>query len=450
MPSPYTKLSQTILSLLLLALLRATLMIASRQAFAILQERNSGWKTPLYDRIPTDRYPDWLMSYIQFHKGSLEAQADLFETNSSASPRYRLRANNEDVRFLSWRCGREDTWCGGLGDRIRGIVFSFYIALCNERVFLIDDHAADPKLVNFITPRPDTDPISIQWKVDATEHMRKHQTKLIAEYTGENYKLENLISLPSGNIVLKTNKQPWWTEEGGINRTIPMFEKLRLATDAYVRDRAFGLAFWTLFQWSDRVIKMADELLEKAKLTTTRASDNRLFGLSYVGVHMRIGKGGDIRWKDPIRHAGETNLRKFYNCTQLLRQEIQTRCKHDSQLPVYLASDDPKSRRDIAQWDTTGSMRFSSYLQPFHVDKRNHENETTILQKHTETWAELKILTEAVCLVTSRSGFSRLAQELRLDQPTRCSVRFNQCTPAAVQTAVSVLTKEDCETMIRP
>ena len=69
--------------------------------------------------------PQFLEDYIAFHNHHTVAAAE--------------RSAGKDPQFLIWKCGYpEDTGCGGVGDRIKGIISAFYTAICSRRIFLID------------------------------------------------------------------------------------------------------------------------------------------------------------------------------------------------------------------------------------------------------------------------------------------------------------------------
>ncbi len=63
--------------------------------------------------------PDWIKSYIQWHD-------------------HQLRFNASDYNFLVYSCTKQGGSCGGIGDRLNGMIQSFYMAMCNQRVFLIE------------------------------------------------------------------------------------------------------------------------------------------------------------------------------------------------------------------------------------------------------------------------------------------------------------------------
>jgi len=60
-----------------------------------------------------------------------------------------------------------------------------------------------------------------------------------------------------------------------------------------------------------------------------------------------------------------------------------------------------------------------------------------------DAWAELSTLIDAVCLVTSRSGFSNVPMWVSTHQP-RCSVRFDHCSAEDVTIALQVLKDNGC------
>eukprot|EP00899_Mesostigma_viride_P015482 jgi/Mesvir1/23935/Mv10710-RA.1 len=79
--------------------------------------------------------PDYLKEYAEFHRRELQKAA-------------RSNALAQQVKFLVYVC--DPGHCGGLGDRFKGIVGAFYLAVVTRRVFLIQ-HPGYP-LADFLVP----------------------------------------------------------------------------------------------------------------------------------------------------------------------------------------------------------------------------------------------------------------------------------------------------------
>ena len=64
-----------------------------------------------------NEFPQVIQDYIKFHN----------ETKFKPGAKY-----------LIWRCRRDEQPCGGIGDRIKGIMSALYTAICTGRIILID------------------------------------------------------------------------------------------------------------------------------------------------------------------------------------------------------------------------------------------------------------------------------------------------------------------------
>ena len=54
--------------------------------------------------------------------------------------------DSDTTKYLRWTC-RSGRGCGGLGDRLNGILQTFLVAFCTDRVFLLDDYHGSDLLV---------------------------------------------------------------------------------------------------------------------------------------------------------------------------------------------------------------------------------------------------------------------------------------------------------------
>lgn len=68
--------------------------------------------------------PAWLDDYISWHRQARSAP---------------------DSKFLVWRCNKgQEVTCGGLGDRLRGIMWTLRVAVASRRVLLINQASPMP------------------------------------------------------------------------------------------------------------------------------------------------------------------------------------------------------------------------------------------------------------------------------------------------------------------
>ena len=74
-----------------------------------------------------DEFPVWIQAYWERHERAI---AKLRETQSSKI----IDAN----KYLVYECKSSQRLCGGLGDRLKGMVMLFYVAMVTGRILLID------------------------------------------------------------------------------------------------------------------------------------------------------------------------------------------------------------------------------------------------------------------------------------------------------------------------
>lgn len=124
--------------------------------------------------------PKWLRNYKEYH-------AD------------QLRNHLDTARFLVYSCSEGDS-CGGIGDRLRGIITCFYLAVATDRVFLIHNPSPIDLGIMFDTSMIDwktyagyameRGPLSI-WLVD------QMSDRLFSDFTGHQY------------VNIRTNMMQW-------------------------------------------------------------------------------------------------------------------------------------------------------------------------------------------------------------------------------------------------
>jgi len=386
--------------------------------------------------VPTTAHkkplPIWMQDYVKFYHSQL---------NVSAAGEITLKPN---AKYLQWSC-RRSRGCGGIGDRLNGIVQGLYMAICTDRVLLVD--WASPTPLTALQPallpwnvRQNVAPASIIRTVD------NHKSPYLLDPTqlpiDQGLVLwNNLWRDTKGSFVRNTTcLEKYWSEHGGLDATTQIYQT----------------AFWTLFQWSPIIVQHTENLKRRAGLSQTPSLRTR----PYIGVHVRTGKGAS--WDDPVRHSGESDLRQFYQCARVLQQGIHEICpplgsgkKSLQLLNVYVASDNLQAKETLQQWDmedlrrrndtnpVTRAFHFASNLEVMHIDRSTPDRMQDPAAAELDAWAELSTLIDAVCLVTSRSQFSNIPMWVSTHQP-RCSVRFDHCSAEDVAIALQVLKDNGC------
>jgi hypothetical protein len=405
----------------------------------------------LYNHTPP--LPTWMQDYVEFYHSQLEVSVTTGKT--SLKP---------DAKYLLWTCrlksGRAKESCGGIGDRLNGIVQGLYMAICTNRVLLVDWEypdrltALEPALLPWILT-VNVPPSGIIKTIDNRKDKYLLDPSMLPD---DAQGLELWGNLWLYEPIVRQTKclREYWKQHGGLDDSTLLYQT----------------AFWTLFQWSPAIVQHATDLKRRAGLTTTSTSTSTTTHVAtdgtrspvrpYIALHVRTGKGAS--WVDPKRHAGEEDLRRFYQCARTIQQGIRDLCpplsplasqEHEQQqqqqplLDVYVASDNTATKETLQQWDaedyrqqknniSNRTFRLAPHLEVFHIDRshadRMHDPATAAL----DVWAELSTLLDATCLVTSRSHFSELPTWLSPQQP-RCQVRFDHCSAENVTIALEAL-----------
>jgi len=130
-----------------------------------------------YPTAPSDfevdaahRLPEWLRAFVYLnnqHYGYDEEKPE----SAAAKPK------NEEFKYLQWYCAPN---CGGAGDRISGIVRSFYVALCTDRKVLVD-WTQPSRVAKYLEPNlvPWNDKVNGQYDDNDNGEERDRRRKLV-------------------------------------------------------------------------------------------------------------------------------------------------------------------------------------------------------------------------------------------------------------------------------
>lgn len=423
------------------------------------EDRLEDWKEEL---------PSFYQEYIAFHN-----------QQAATSP----ASNQHHNKYLIWRCGgaatnsHELASCGGTGDRIKGIMSAFHTAICSDRIFWIDwPVAAGGKDVSAYL-----EPSRIDWRIPK-DFFAQHPDSIpeVGRFTKMHDYSSTVLrtfAIPSARqnesiVAMRTNR--WYQDElpdvhwyGGKprdpsewypNQSSPCLQE-RLWTTASpghtnrMQDEhyLFRTAFQILFQYSNNVLHKAREIQQMANLLLSNANATRVSTtlknspmlLPYIAVHIRTGAAFA---GDPDRHTAD-DYTAFYHCAKRLQQEVLERqeqrlCRDDVQgiMPIYVASDDVRAKESLLAMDQEQSatnahlsIRSLPNLTLYHMDYYQNTADANRNDGERTVWAELQVLMEATCIVSSTSGFSHLATWLqRLDKTKRssshrCAIHFEDC-----------------------
>ena len=356
--------------------------------------------------LPVDRMY-WMETYASMHTNAIRSLPDTGRN-----------------RFLIYVCDGE---CGGLGDRLSGLVSIFYLAIALQRIFLIE-YTSPVDLELTLVPN------RINWNSSNLLPQGLHTESLTfldtQDKTGTLLHLEKLHSADTQVIRVKNNRF-WlgmylWLQETNVtfdpvreratylrgvlsSLQIPPFETFQRAEERSTDTFAFGFSF--LFHFSPDVKLRSLEIYRELDVDPTK---------QYVAIHARIGgrvqaNGQNSGWDDPERHKLE-DVDKFVSCAKSKAALIK------GSPPIVLFSDNEEFKASVSSKNvkTTHSSKL------IHVDKSFSNSSAEMVLGNIDTFAELHILSKASCLVGSVSTFSGLASSVTL-QPTHCFSFFSSC-----------------------
>lgn len=329
----------------------------------------------------------------------------------------------EKPKILVSRCP-PDGFCLGLGDRIRGVFFSFWIAVITERVFFIDWPKKPYALHVGMVPSsidwtlPPNLPFDESWpflkwkavcsgsdecgkKFPTNADIFSHDGKridLLTDNLEEKFGSTQLLSIFCRfrpQYLTWISKNPHYAEKFG-NYT----ESLKIVQDY----RAFIIP--ALFQPSKETLK---------KMKATAFKDDE----SYMALHIRAGKG--VKEDKLDRFSSFSNksgvmTRNLVNCVSWLREATNGTKR------VFLASDSEgvkdiarnllkENRYEVKEFNTTavhvGRIRILS--------KEFLASEERICDSYLGVYADLFMMARADYVVSSGSHFTVFAEMLRPD-----------------------------------
>lgn len=342
--------------------------------------------------------PDFILDYLEFHRANRQASSS---------------------KYLIWSCSGT---CGGIGDRLRGMMSTFYLAIETKRIFLI--HNPTPfDLVKALIPTKLYD-----WRFDPVLVRDKTKQSIVSmDFVRNKQLLQPHKYLKEDVVYLKTN-QDHDTKKSGPQ--VSYFLK-----NEYDTPVAHALVFAWFFQISFKQSKAVESLVNQIKSSLGLLPNDQ-----YVAVHMRFGGGAHNAdksdWVDPPRHS-ISRVAEFSTCSRRLRS-IVTKMTGQAEVIIFVASDNVNAKVKLQQLDSTNLTRYSA--EPvFHIDRSAMSNPAA-LHGYLESFAEFFMLLGSTCLVSSRSGFSEMAASASMQYAgggkrqyaSRCVARYDVCNEKAI------------------
>jgi hypothetical protein len=388
--------------------------------------RNKG-RPLLPTSIVSNQTPLWMDKYVKFQNSWLKAPNGAGALNGI---KYTFQSRGRKrPPLLIWNCPTAGA-CGGLGDRLYGIIMGLYIAILSERIFLIQEwniNGIAHPLLDYLQPNhlwwhatvPSRE--SIDFGLLSTMDDRQHP--LLLEPCGlkpdkRDYFLRNNIMTYESQLKESSCLQDYWQD---------LSSKREQDFDRPLAE----VGFHTLFKFTRHVDDQATMLLQKSGTI----DELDYVSSPYIGMHIRTGQGET--WNDPERHSGAENLERFATCANNMHRSIAQKCETTPK--VYIAADNNEAKKYMLnKYSSAGIFKGLTDLEILHIDRSNFDKFTSIKDAYDNVWGELKLLIDATCLVLSRSKISTLALELSAQQP-QCAVFFDKCDDDTLQEAVQAI-----------
>lgn len=321
--------------------------------------------------------PKWLTDYVLFHN--------------------RMR-NNASARYLVYDCVRS---CGGIADRLRGVVVAFYAAIITNRVVLVRMKSPKP-----LTTYLNRSLVDWSWPSDLNRNcdIEHNDFGRFPRWLPEMHNQTDVWS-PHKVACIQTNHL------GAISAVLT---KTGLFPESRMRPIAafVGTAFRTLFTPSEAVWARLNNLTRANGLPSIDPaqflSRSREF---WIGAHVRNrhGTGVDGNFRLPqTRHTyDKTSVDALIGCLKAFANATDK---------IYIAADSATVKSVITHHLPRATY---SNIPILHFDMQLDGD-------HTWTWADFLLLAHASCIIGADfSGFSMFAAYLseRLDDHRpRCYV----------------------------
>eukprot|EP00927_Polykrikos_kofoidii_P017048 TRINITY_DN17741_c0_g1_i1.p1 TRINITY_DN17741_c0_g1~~TRINITY_DN17741_c0_g1_i1.p1 ORF type:complete len:1000 (-),score=145.27 TRINITY_DN17741_c0_g1_i1:183-3182(-) len=237
----------------------------------------------------TAKLAEHLAGYAIFHRKGLDALKVAHSGGETSRP---------SVLVYSCQAHRE---CGGLGDRINGIVTAFLLAVLSKRIFLIDSE--QPVRLQMLL-----EPHAIDWRVRGfigalagLRHHIYHDKRVQFEAD-----VDRLAAYPDEILVVSTNYRM-------LRTLFESSELAPLAANLGLPLHAPSFLFAELFEF---LFRPSAHLL--AQLGLLRASLGGVEDRRFIAIHLRTG---DISF-DPMRH-GKEELQAFLACAKQAEDDLR-------------------------------------------------------------------------------------------------------------------------------
>ena len=292
------------------------------------------------------------------------------------------------------------SFCGGWGDRLRGILSVYVLALLTDRRFLIDMSypcdllkVVEPNAVNWTWSEPSRQANRSQLIINTMASWR-------AAYRGEiatMIKSKDIVKDWSNydDVFLSTNSDymtPALRNPHLSNRTRQLFTALPMSQATL--SGLFALLFELLFQPS---------LLVRQRVDTILAASHRR---NLICLHVRVGKNPT----NPFDHAFTARA----NTTKAMIRFVDLNLRNVTSPLIFITSDSGQAVSDVSHRYPNSSMTIVGPI--LHIDRFDRSS-SVVCDGFVKVLADFYLLGECQTSLLSASGFSSWANRRR-EQPS--------------------------------
>jgi hypothetical protein len=304
-----------------------------------------------------------------------------------------FKGNHLIEKTMIYSC---QSFCGGWGDRLRGIMSVYVLALLTNRHFMIDmNYPCDISKVlvpNFVNWTYVKSSIAKNRKRLIINTMRSWQTNIRGEIANT-IKTKNFVEIWSSydDIFVSTNSDYMilaLRNNHMFNRTRSLFGRIPLSQATM--QILFSLFYELLFKPSIAVRKHVDTILF--------ASSNR----PLICLHIRIGKNPT----NPFDHEFTARV----NTTQAMLNFTDKYLLNKSSSLVFVTSDSGQAVSDVLHHYPSSSMTIVGPI--LHIDRFDRRS-STVCDGFVKVLADFYMLGECQISLLSHSGFSTWANRRR-------------------------------------
>ncbi|CAF1218427.1 unnamed protein product [Adineta ricciae] len=307
-----------------------------------------------------------------------------------------LHIQSTATQNLTYFCSK---YCGGWGDRMRGIVSTYILAALLERRFTIDmQYPCD--LSHFLLPN------LIDWTRNSHRNPRK--PPLMLDLIHDDYAAElhrKLTTIDLYQLWAKHDEIFLTTNQDYITPTLknPFFRRIKsqinLQSNHSNMHALFSFIFELLFKPTSIVINQIDRLFARAEQISSQ---------SIICMHVRLGQNPTIPKdeKRPFRQSLGRDMIDFIDRNLTSRNSS-----------IFVTSDSLKIVNDV--YRHYDNKRILSIFGPIiHIDRydKGKESDKILHAGFLKVIAEFYFLGECDVLVRSSSGFSQWASYRRLNE----------------------------------